>query len=318
MPSQRIIVHRRRGRVHSWNRIQRVQRVRLFVLGSTGFIGRTFVRMFSGVYEIVTELDGGDRAFVDLTSYDAMLEFLDAQRPSAILNLAGKSYHTAGNDAEIYESNVLVELNLHEALDHLKLDSKIVSASSSAVYKSSADPVDEGSPCRPANTYAKAKYIQERIGLSYHPRQHVVIARLFNVIGPRQSTDFFIPAIVERLMKFRSGETKDVQLKTLNAVRDFIFVDDVCGALRALVDGGASGEIYNVCSGRGVSIREVIEALKDILSIPTVPLAARDEFVKEGINYQSGANRKMREIGWSPSFDIRKSLETILREEYGI
>jgi GDP-4-dehydro-6-deoxy-D-mannose reductase len=144
-----------------------------------------------------------------------------------------------------------------------------------------------------------------------------VIARLFNVIGPHQSKDFFIPAIIERLMRFRSGETKDVQLKTLNAVRDFIFVDDVCGALRTLVDKGAGGEIYNVCSGRGTSIHEVIEDMKDILGILTVPLVARDEFVKEGINYQSGANRKMREIGWSPSFGIRKSLETILREEYG-
>ncbi|MFA4947470.1 MAG: NAD-dependent epimerase/dehydratase family protein [Candidatus Krumholzibacteriia bacterium] len=291
--------------------------MKLFVLGSTGFIGKRFVRMFSGVYEIVTELAGRDRAFVDLTSYDTMLKFLDAHRPSAILNLAGKSYHSAGNDADIYESNVLVELNLHEALDHLNLDSKIVSASSSAVYRSSADPVDEGSPCLPANTYARAKYVQERVGLSYHPRHRVVIARLFNVIGPHQSKDFFIPAIIERLMKFRSGETKDVQLKTLNAVRDFIFVDDACDALRALVDGGASGEIYNVCSGRGISIPEVIEALKDILNISTVPLVARDEFVKEGINCQSGANRKMREIGWSPSFDVRKSLETILREEYG-
>lgn len=291
--------------------------MRLFVLGSTGFIGKRFVRMFSGVYEIVTELDGGDLAFVDLTSYDATLGFLDAHKPRAILNLAGKSYHTAGNDADIYESNVLVELNLHEALGHLNLDAKIVSASSSAVYRSSTDPVDEKSPCLPANTYARAKYVQERVSLSYHPRQRVAIARLFNVIGPHQSKDFFIPAVIERLMKFKSGETKDVQLKTLNAVRDFIFIDDVCGALRALVDGGAGGEIYNVCAGRGVPIGEVIEALKDILGIPTVPLVARDEFVKEGINYQIGTNRKMREIGWSPSFDIRKSLETILREEYG-
>jgi GDP-4-dehydro-6-deoxy-D-mannose reductase len=310
-------MHRRRGPSRSWSRIQRFQRVKLFVLGSTGFIGKRFVRLFSGAYDIVTELDGGDRAFVDLTSYDTTLGFLDAHRPSAILNLAGKSYHSAENDADIYESNVLVDLNLHEALDHLKMDSKIVSASSSAVYKSSTDPVDERSPCLPANTYARAKYVQERVGLSYHPRQHVVIARLFNVIGPHQSKDFFIPAVIERLMKFRSGETKDVQLKTLNAARDFIFVDDVCGALRALVDRGESGEIYNVCSGRGVSIHEVIETLKDILGIPTVPLVARDEFVKEGINYQSGTNRKMRELGWSPSFDMRKSLETILREEYG-
>ena len=291
--------------------------MKLFVLGSSGFIGQRFVRTASNAFEIVSEMDREKPEFVDLTRYETMLGYLDELRPDAVLNLAGKSYHTAANDADIYESNVLVELNLHEALDHSNLTPKIVSASSSAVYRSSTDPVDEKSPCLPANTYARAKYVQERVGLSYHPRQRVVIARLFNVIGPRQSRDFFIPAVIERLMKFRSGETEEVRLKTLNAVRDFTFVDDACGALRALVDRGASGEVYNVCSGRGVSIHEVIGALKDILNIPTVPLAAQDEFVKEGINYQTGANGKMRGLGWSPSFDIRKSLEAILREEYG-
>jgi nucleoside-diphosphate-sugar epimerase len=292
--------------------------VRLFVLGSTGFIGTRFVRMYSEAYEIVTELDEGDLAFVDLTSYDTVLKFLEARKPDAILNLAGMSYHTAEDNAAIYESNVLVELNLHEALDRLRLDSRIVSASSSAVYLNSTDPVDESSPCVPANTYARAKYVQERVSLSYHPRQHVVIARLFNVIGPHQSKNFFLPVVIDRLMKFRRGETKDVPLKTLNAVRDFTFIDDACAALSALVNRGARGEIYNVCSGRGVSIGEVVETLQNILHIPTVPLAPQDDFVKEGITYQAGANRKLRDIGWSPCFDLRKSIEAILREEYGI
>ena len=291
--------------------------MRLFVLGSTGFIGKRFVRMFSDTYEIVTEIDGEKPEFVDLTSYEAMLKYLDEFRPHAILNLAGKSYHTARDDADIYESNILVQLNLHEAIGNLKLNPKIVLCSSSAVYRSSTDPVEERFPCLPRNTYAKAKYVQERIGLSYHPRQHVVVARLFNVIGPHQSKDFFIPAVIERLMKFRNGETKEVRLKTLNAMRDFIFVDDVCSALGALIDKGTSGEIYNICSGRGASIHEVIELLKGIMGMSSVPLSAEDEFVREGINYQVGSDGKIRELGWSPSYDLRDSFATIVREEYG-
>jgi len=291
--------------------------VRLLLLGSTGFIGTRFARIFSDAYEIVTEIDGQNPEFVDLTSYETMVTYLDEFRPHAILNLAGKSYHTARDDADMYESNVLVQLNLHEAIGDLKLNPRIVLCSSSAVYRSSTDPVEESSPCLPANTYAKAKYVQERVGLSYRPRQHVVVARLFNVIGPHQSREFFIPAVIERLMKFRNGETEEVQLKTLNAMRDFIFVDDVCGALHALIGRGTSGEIYNICSGRGVTVHEVIEVLKGVLDIATVPLSPRDESVKEGINYQAGSNRKMLELGWSPSYDIRKSFETIVREEYG-
>jgi len=291
--------------------------VRLLLLGSTGFIGKRFARMFSDAYEIVTEIDGENPEFVDLTSYETMLAYLDEYKPHAVLNLAGKSYHTASDSADLYESNVLIQLNLHEALGDLKLNPRIVLSSSSAVYRSSTDAVEESSPCLPATTYAKAKYIQERVGLSYHPRQHVVVARLFNVIGPHQSREFFIPAVIERLMKFKSGETKEVQLKTLNATRDFIFVDDVCRALHALIDTGASGETYNICSGRGVAIREVIETLQGVLDIASVPLSPRDESVEEGISYQTGSNRKMLELGWSPSYDTRKSFETIVREEYG-
>lgn len=274
--------------------------------------------MFSETYEIVSEIDREKPEFIDLTDYGTMRRYLDEFRPQAIVNLAGKSYHTAENVADIYESNVLVQLNLHEAVKELKLDPKIVMCSSSAVYRSSREPVEESSPCLPGTAYARAKFVQERVALSYHPRQRVVVARLFNVIGPHQSKEFFMPAVIDRLMKFRNGETKEVQLKTLNAMRDFIYIDDVCAALDACVRRGASGEIYNVCSGRGSTIGEVIEILKGLLGIPAVPLAARDDAVIEGISYQTGSNRKLLELGWKPSYDMQRSFETIVREEYGI
>jgi nucleoside-diphosphate-sugar epimerase len=298
--------------------IQRFQRVKLFVLGSTGFIGQRFVGVAPEGFEIVSEIDPANPAFVDLTRYETMLRWLDDLRPDAVLNLAGKSYHTAANDADIYESNVLVELNLHEAIDALKLSPTVVVASSSAVYRGSAEPVDEDASCLPAGTYGRAKYVQERVGLSYRPRQRVIVARLFNVIGPRQSRDFFLPAVIERLVRFKNGETKEVALKTLEATRDFIYVDDACRALAAIVARGADGEIYNVCSGKGTSVGEAIEILRGVFGLARVPLAPRDDSVKEGVARQIGSNRKLRGLGWSPSFDIERAIETIVREEYGI
>jgi nucleoside-diphosphate-sugar epimerase len=295
---------------------ERSFRVKLLVLGSTGFIGKRFVEMFSGRYEIVTELDGRDEAFIDLIPYDRMRGVLEALRPEAVLNLAGMSYHTARNDAEIYESNVIVQLNLHEAAGELGLSPRVVVCSSSAVYRSSRAPVDEGARCLPANTYARAKYVQERVALGYHPPQHVVVARLFNVIGPRQSTAFFLPAIIERILQYKRGETRSVWLKTLGAMRDFIFVDDVCTGLATLVDRGASGEIYNVCTGTGTSIGEVIDHLRRMLGIAELPLEPQDDSVREGIDYQVGSNKKMLDAGWSPAYDVSKSLEAIM-EEYG-
>jgi nucleoside-diphosphate-sugar epimerase len=291
--------------------------VRVLVLGSNGFIGARFVAMFSDAYEIIAEQYDGSRPDHDCTKYENALRIIDSSGPAAIVNMAGKSYHTAADDADIYESNILVQLNIHEACSRLRVSPAIVMCSSSAVYASSTDPVDEGSPCAPANTYARAKYVQERIALSYDPEQPVVIARLFNVVGPFQHRDFFIPTLLDRLVRYKRKEAATVPLKTLNAMRDFIHIDDVCMALAALVERGAPGEIYNVCSGSGVSIRSVIDISAGMLGLDEIALDVKDDFVREGINYQVGSNEKLLALGWAPRFTITDSLEAVIREEYG-
>ena len=300
---------------HSRN--ERLHGVRVLVLGSNGFIGARFVKMFSDKYEIVAESYDGSRRDHDCTIYDNALSILEACKPAAIVNLAGKSYHTATNDADIYESNLLIQLNVHEACARLRIRPKIVLCSSSAVYASSRDPVEEHSPCAPVNTYAKAKYMQERIALSYHPEQHVVIARLFNVVGPFQNRDFFIPSIIDRLVRYKKKEAATVPLKTLNAMRDFVYINDVCGALSTLIERGAPGEVYNVCCGSGVSIQNVIDAVVEMLELSDVVLDVKEDFVKEGISYQVGSNKKLLKLGWTPLYSIKDSLEAIIREEYG-
>lgn len=286
--------------------------MQLIVFGAEGFIGKRFIEIFCNKYDIISLKNSPD-----LTTYDEVLAILSKHKPDAILNLAGKSYHKTQSDTEIYESNIIIQLNIHEAVNQLNLNPKITFCSSSAVYKSSMEPVEENAVCLPANTYAKAKYIQERIGLSYHPKQHIVIARLFNVIGPFQSKSFFVPAVVDRIIRYKNNEITTIKLKTLNAIRDFIYINDVCSALSILIDKGISGEIYNVCRGEDVHIEKVIEILKEILNIPEFPLETEEDYVKEGINYQVGSNKKLLEFGWTPLYDIKASLKEIIKEEYG-
>lgn len=291
--------------------------MRLLILGDKGFIGSKFIEIFHNKYEIITAGRDSDGINRDFTCYNSVLSILSDNKPDAVLNLAGKSYHTTQDNGDIYESNALIQLNLHEAVNYLSIYPKIVFCSSSAVYESSLESVDERSYCRPVNTYAKAKYIQERIALSYYPGQQVSIARLFNVIGPHQSKKYFIPAVIERFIQYQRGEIAKVKLKTLNAIRDFIYIDDVCSGISAILDKGDSGEIYNVCSSSGISINEVIELLQELLEIPTLLLDVQDDHVKEGINYQVGDNQKLLQLGWAPSYNIKESLKTIIGEEYG-
>lgn len=291
--------------------------MRLLVFGAGGFIGKRFNEMFHDQYEIIPVGSRSHEKYRDLTVDEDVLSVLEEYKPDAVLNLAGTSYHKTQDDAEIYESNVLIQLNLHEAVNQLKLRTKIILCSSSAVYKSSIKPVDENSICLPVNSYAKAKYIQERVGLSYYPKHNVVIARLFNVIGPYQNKNFFIPSVISRVVNYKKHEVSEINLKTLNATRDFTYIKDICVALGLLIDKGVSGEIYNVCRGEGVSIEKVIDTLKEILNISELPVNTKEDYVKEGINYQVGSNRKIIELGWSPEYDIKKSLKEIIMEEYG-
>lgn len=290
---------------------------RLLVFGAGGFIGKRFVESFGGRYDLVPVVSDADGTNPDLSVYGELYPLVAGHRPDAVLNLAGKSYHSPGGDAGIYESNALVELNLHEALARLGLETRTVMCSSSAVYGGSAEPLTEDSPCAPVNSYARAKYIQERVAASYHPGQKVVIARLFNVIGPRQNGNFFIPTLIGRVLEYRDGKNESVELKTLNATRDFVYIDDVCEALGLLIERGRGGEVYNVCTGEGASIERVIDTLRRLLDMPDLPVRARSDRVEEGIDRQVGDRGKIAELGWSPRFDLERSLEAILREEHG-
>jgi GDP-4-dehydro-6-deoxy-D-mannose reductase len=295
--------------------------MKLLILGGGGVIGRAFMGMFRAVYDITpVDITPGNREekgeTVDLTDYASLFPIIDKYKPDAVLNLAGKSYHKTQKEVEIYESNLLIQLNLHNAIDELGIKPRIVICSSSAVYRSSQTAVSENSYCRPQNSYAKAKYIQERIGLSYHPEHCVVIARLFNVIGPFQDKSFFIPALIDRMVRYKRNEIPAVRIKTLKAMRDFIFIDDACRALAVLLEKGLSGEVYNVCTGEGTSIETVIDRLKGLLEIGELPLEVEASQVKEGIDFQVGSNAKMRALGWTAGYDIGKSLAEIIRKEH--
>jgi nucleoside-diphosphate-sugar epimerase len=105
-------------------------------------------------------------------------------------------------------------------------------------------------------------------------------ARLFNVIGPFQNENFFIPTLIRRVLKFKNNEIAEVPLKTLNAMREFIYIDDVCSAIDVLIEKGESGGIYNVCSGEGASIEKVIEIIKKLLNTPELPVNTADDHVR--------------------------------------
>lgn len=195
-----------------------------------------------------------------------------------------------------------------------RADPLFVVASTGEVYgRGPCQPRRETDPVRPSSPYAASKLGAEIAGLEAWQRAglRTVIARLFTHTGPGQAARFVVPAFAHRLQKARHTRPPVVQVGNLSPVRDFLHVRDVVDAYAALLRHGVPGEIYNVASGRGVSLEEVLFVLAGHLGVRPVPEVDPELVRPNDVPYLVGDAAKLRAAtGWTP----RVSLEDTLRE----
>ncbi|MBA3797293.1 MAG: GDP-mannose 4,6-dehydratase [Chloroflexi bacterium] len=242
--------------------------MRVLVTGASGFVGRWLSRaLIDKGHEV---LDGGPR--LDVTDQGAMREALARAEPDAVAHLAAIAFGPdAGADpANAFRVTVGGTVNLLEAARALRRPPAVLVTGSSDVYGTPAAedlPLREDAPLRPVKPYALSKAAQESIALAYAARHglRVVVTRSFNHAGPGQRPVFVIPALAERVAAVGRGETDEVPAGNLDVRRDVTDVRDVADAyvrlLEALHEGrvGRSGITINVCSGRSVTIRWLLE-----------------------------------------------------------
>jgi nucleoside-diphosphate-sugar epimerase len=243
--------------------------LRALVTGGSGFIGNVLVRYLKnrGGYVAtvgrnpVTTSDRHFDAphFEDVASYRRILDRL---RPTAIYHLAGAA---VGPEEEVYASNVVFAEALLEAASLLEQKPFLVLAGSAAEYGLvSPDqlPINEDLPCRPTTPYARAKLRQTERALDYAARGlAVVVARLFNVVGPRMPTHLSLGRFMSVIgdMGPQGGTLTTGQL---DSWRDFIAVEDVVAVLEALSQLRAPTDVvFNVCTGKATQLRKVVDLM---------------------------------------------------------
>lgn len=308
---------------------------RILVTGAAGFVGLHLVEhlLGSGEYEVHgvalnqdAQLSAqlGERAhYLDLSEESAVTQLLTTVQPDAIVHLAGIA--EVGSSFEnawpVLEVNLRLQYVMLEAMRRVSPSARLLSISSATVYgeavKQAGERVPESTSLWPNSPYALSKLNQENLGLVYQRSYglDVVTVRPFNQIGPRQLTSFVIPAFAEQVVKVERGEQTTVQVGNLEAVRDFTDVRDAARAYEILIEKGVSGEIYNLGSGRGTKIQEVLDALIGLaaVSVPVEVDAARlrpvdvPRFVAD--------NQKLRALGWEPSISLEHSLRDIMEYE---
>lgn len=302
---------------------------RYLITGATGFVARHLARRIRaeepeaailGVdKDAASRPEIGDFAALDLLDARAVERTLLEARPTRIVHLASLS-SVAGSwedPAASFANNTSIFLNLLEAVRRHGLACRILSVGSSEEYGAvGADevPVREERALAPTSPYAVARVAQEQLSLVYARSLglDIVMTRSFNHVGPGQRPVFVLPSIVRQFAEGRGGPV-ELAAGDVSAVRDFTDVRDVADAYLRLLREGASGEAYNVCSGKGVSIAEAIELVSRIAGRPYVIKVDPARLRPTENPILVGSHEKLsRATGWSPTIPLERSLADIL------
>ncbi len=302
--------------------------MRVLVTGASGFVGRWLCRALNAQGHEV--LDGAQR--LDVTDHRALSEALGRAEPDAVAHLAAVAFGPdAGADpARALAVTVGGTVNLLEAARSMDRPPAILITGSSDVYGTPAAvelPLTEAAPLRPVKPYALSKAAQESIGLAYAVRHglRVVVTRSFNHAGPDQRPVFVIPALAARVAAVARGETNEVTAGNLDVRRDVTDVRDVADAYVRLLDSlqaGATGEgglVLNVCSGRSVAIRWLLDELCRLAGVqPEIridPALVRSDDAPE-IRGDPAAIEGL--VGWRATTSLETTLADIWRATEGV
>jgi nucleoside-diphosphate-sugar epimerase len=230
--------------------------LKLLVTGAHGFTGRHFVKaaQMRG-YEVVG-------LQTDLKDATALKKHVVQLAPEFVVHLAAISFVGHIDTSAFYKVNVIGTLNLLEALAALKNPPRAVLLASSAnVYGNcEQSPITEAQLPIPVNHYAMSKLAMEYMAKTYLDRLPLFFARPFNYTGHGQSESFVIPKLVAHFAK----QANTVELGNVDVEREFNDVRFVCAAYLRLLEKASSGEIYNVCTNKPITLTTVIKLLSNI------------------------------------------------------
>ena len=246
---------------------------RTLLTGAAGFTGRYLASLLAGqghevhgvVHHVLDEpiADIASVHVADLAIDSAISRVVDAVRPDHVIHLAAIAFVGHGDVEEMYRSNVVGTRQLLDALARLAQSPKsVVVASSANVYGNAREGVlDETMPRAPANDYGVTKVAAEYLALLYGSRLPLIVVRPFNYTGRGQSDNFLIPKIVAHARQ----RAPVIELGNLEVARDFSDVRSVVDAYARLLDcPNAIGETYNICSGRAVSLRQLLDMVSEV------------------------------------------------------
>jgi GDP-4-dehydro-6-deoxy-D-mannose reductase len=276
---------------------------------------RSQIENIEHIQSEITMMEGDVR---DATS---MRDILKEVRPDRIFHLAAQSFVPTSwkLPAEVLETNLLGQLNLLEGVRNIGLDPLIHVAGSSEEYGLVLEdeiPVKEEAPLRPLSPYGVSKVGQDLLGYQYFKSygMGIIRTRAFNHTGPRRGSVFVNSDFARQIAMIEKKRMEPViHVGNLSAIRDFSDVRDVVKGYWLALEKGETGEVYNIASGNGRKIREVLDCL---LSLSRVEVKVQEDSEKmrpSDVPILVGDYSKFRKkVGWEPEIPIEETLKDLL------
>lgn len=293
----------------------------VLVTGLSGFTGKYLRAALEDAGWRVIGLDAmqgkcsdGESVVCDLLDPVAVRNVVTSLNPQAVIHLAGISAVTYERKDQIYLVNIVGTRNLLEALAGLSQKPRnVILASSANVYgNASGSAIDEKTPPAPTNDYAVSKLAMEYLAKTYSEKLALTIVRPFNYTGRGQTAKFVVPKIVDA---FRN-HIPVLELGNLNVTREFSDVRRVADAYTKLSQLHGICETYNISSGHGVTLQEVIDICSRLTG-HSLEIRINPAFVRENeVKILVGSGTKLeRAVGGLKVFSIEDTLAWMLGAE---
>lgn len=311
---------------------------KILITGVCDFVSRYFLKYLNNILEkyLVVGVDISAECpykydflkyqQLDIKDRVSFKKLLLQEKPDYIVHLASLSSVSQSweHPVESFCNNTNIFLNIVESIRELKLNTRVLSIGSSEEYgnyPASKMPLKEDFALLANNPYSIARVSQEMLSQLY-AREYgvdIVMTRSFNHIGPYQRKCFVVSSFVKQLVEISKGNQKQIHVGNIEIIRDFLDVRDVVDAYYKILINGQTGEIYNVCSGNGVKLKNIIDEVSNQLSIKPEIMINTSKIRPTDNMCIIGDNSKLKgELNWNIQYNLGETLKDMINYYMGI
>jgi GDP-4-dehydro-6-deoxy-D-mannose reductase len=300
--------------------------MKVFITGINGFVGKHLSNFLlskefevSGI-DISDNFEGDNKVKyykTNILDFDKLKQIINEIKPDLIFHLAGfSSVKMSFEQPELCKKiNVSGTKNLLDSILEAKTNSKLLIISSADVYGiPKSIPISETAELNPISPYGESRKEQEELCEEYKEKLQIIISRSFPHIGPDQKSIFVVADFAKQIAEIEKEIREPIiEVGNLEVKRDFTDVRDMVKSYLLALEKGQPREIYNICSAKAYSIKQILDILLSMTDIKIEIKQDPNKIRKSDIPVLVGDNSKfVNQTGWHPEIPIEKTLKDIL------